>query len=72
VVVPDLSGGFNGSTQHSARTHSASKTEAKSAGWVISAGASSWLRFRRVSQTGRFFKGTYRRIYRLDDVASTD
>jgi hypothetical protein len=28
-TIPDKSGGFNGSTQHSARTHFALKTKAK-------------------------------------------
>src|SRR6478672_7662929 len=47
ILVPDKSGGLNGSTQHSARTHLALKTRAKNARWVRSAETLTWLGFDR-------------------------
>jgi hypothetical protein len=47
-IIPDKSGGFNGSTQHLGRTQLTLKTKAKSLAQVKTARALPWLGFERV------------------------
>src|SRR6266404_5595857 len=69
--VPDKSGGFNGSTQHSSRTRLALKTKAKSLARVRSAGTLPWLGFDRGQPNRSLLPGKHCRINALDGVAST-
>jgi hypothetical protein len=60
--LPGKSGGLNGSTQHSARTHHALKTKAKNARSVRSAGTLPWLGFDRVQRDRSILHTKYRLI----------
>jgi hypothetical protein len=64
-------GGFNRSTQHSARAHLALKTKAKNARWVRSPGTQPWLGFHQVQSNRSGLPGKHYRINALDGVAST-
>src|SRR5260221_1252498 len=62
LIPSDKSGGLNGSTQHSARTHLALKTRAKIAREVRSVGTLPWLGFDRVQPNRSVLQGKYCRI----------
>ena len=64
-------GGFNGSTQHSARTRLALKTKAKSLARIRSAGTLRWLGFDRLQANRSVLPGNHWRSNALDGVAST-
>src|SRR5580692_4362151 len=69
--LPDKSGGFNGSRQHSARTRLALKTKAKSLARVRSTETPTWLSFDRVQPNRSVLPGNYRQSNALDGVAAT-
>jgi hypothetical protein len=60
--APGNRGGFNGSTQHSARTHLGLKTKAKIARQLRSAGTLPWLGFDRVQPNRSVLQRKQRRI----------
>jgi len=70
-IIPDKSGGLNGSTQHQGRSLLAGALKAKLFASIESNGTLPWLGFDREQPNRSLLPGKQCRINALDGVAST-